>query len=178
MVRIGWIFSWLYLFSACAYLAATLGDPLFNDQHPTDATAILFLLFGFGALFLALQLVKAFTEDPPAWYVALLPSQSPDTTKRRTFLIAFYTSMYVAMMAMLIGKFPPEQIAIPMGIGLLAFLLLTSLLQVLAVICSIRKMANKFPISGTGNNRAVVGFTQTSFRFPLREPQLRTSCHQ
>ena len=150
MVRIGWIFSWLYLFSACAYLAATLGDPLFNDQHPTDATAILFLLFGFGALFLALQLVKAFTEDPPAWYVALLPSQSPDTTKRRTFLIAFYASMYVAMMAMLIGKFPPERIAIPIGIGLLAFLLLTSLLQMLAVICSTRKWLKSCQSQGQG----------------------------
>ncbi len=146
MARIGWIFGWLYLFSICGYFTGKLGYRLFCGQNPNGIVAILFLLFGGGALALALQLIKACTEAPPAWYTSLIGVQHPDADKLKTPLIIMYASIYVVVMTALIGEFSLERIAIPFAIGLLTFLVLTSLLRVSVVLYMIWKNDRKHAI--------------------------------
>lgn len=143
MVRIGWIFTWLYPFSICGYLAVTLGYDFFQAEHPDGIEGLLFLFLAGSTFFLAFHLINAFTDGLPAWCVSfpVVPYTATNQQKRRLLIIhvMIHASIYVTLMTILIGDFSLERISIPIAIGLLTFLLLTSLVSMLAPLCMIWK---------------------------------------
>lgn len=150
MARIGWIFAVLYAFSFCGFFAVTLGYDFFHATNPSGLRGIFFLLFGGGTLFLGLHLIAAFTDGPPAWYTSTLSPmlRQPETDRPKRLLVIVYTSIYVVFMTGLIGRFSLERIALPLAIGLLTFLVLTSLLRMFIAFRLIWKKDGKISNSG------------------------------
>ena len=154
MARMGWIFTVLIAFSICGFFAVILGYDLFHATNPSGLLGISFLVLGIGTLFLGLHLFNAFTDPLPAWYTYFQPTsfREPETDRPKRQLFIVYASTYLAMMAGLIaifiGRLSLEDIALPLGIGLLTFLLLTSLLGMFTAFRMIGKKDGKISSSG------------------------------
>ena len=153
MARMGWIWTVLIAFSICGFFAVILGYDLFHVKNPSGLLGIFFLVFGGGTIFLGLHLLNAFTDPLPAWYTCFLPPfPQPETKCLKKLVFIVYASTYLAMMAVLIGsfigRFPLEHIALPLGIGLLTFLLLTLLLTMFTAFRMIWEKDGKISNSG------------------------------
>jgi hypothetical protein len=140
----GVIFTLLLYFSICGFFAVTEGYDFFHAKNPSGIQGFFFLIFGGGTLFFGLHLINAFTDPPPAWYTYFLPTsfREPETDRPKRLLFIAYASIYVMTMTFLISLrlgFSLERIALPLAIGLLAVLLLTSLLRPFAAFYMIWK---------------------------------------
>jgi hypothetical protein len=148
MARMGFIFALSLYFSICGLFAVKLGYDFFHTENPSGSLAILFLIFSGGALFLFMHLASAFTHPLPNWYTSFLPPGPQPETKRlerQAFII--YASLYFSIMAIgvviIFGRFALEQVAWPVAIGILSFLLLSWLLSMFAAARSIFKKDGK-----------------------------------
>lgn len=148
MARMGFIFALSLYFSICGLFAVKLGYSFFHAESPSGSLAILFLIFSGGALFLFMHLASAFTDPLPNWYTSFLPPGSQSETKRlkrQAFII--YAGLYFSSMAIgvviIFGRFAVEQVAWPVAIGILSFLLLSWFLSMLTAVLSIFKKEGK-----------------------------------
>lgn len=148
MARMGFIFALLLYFSICGLFAVQLGYDLFHTGNPSGLLAIFFLVFSGGALFLFMHLISAVTGPLPTWYTYFVPPlPQPETTSVKKQVFIVYAGIYVTIIASALvtitGRFSLEQIAWPVAIGILSFLLLSWLLSMLAAVLSISKKDGK-----------------------------------
>jgi hypothetical protein len=149
-IRIAWIFAALYPFSLFAVLAVTFA--YHNIHSPNGVLGVFFLLFAALALFFGLRLIAAFTDPVPFWYTSLCPNLAnlPESDGNRRGIFGVCAFMHVLMVTVLIGALSIEKpillfkgIALPLGFGLLIFLLLISVLRTLVIVFTFwRKRSN------------------------------------
>jgi hypothetical protein len=154
LVRMSLIFSRLWLFSLFGIFAVSLGYDFFHAKNRSEAGGILFLIVGGVTLFFCVRLINAFMDPLPAsldyWLTPALRAPVTDRQKRTLFIM--YAFLYVAMMTIvvliIIGPrfgLSLERIALPLGFGLLAMLLLNYLLSLFGatyMFCKDRKTSN------------------------------------
>ncbi|HKY71878.1 MAG TPA: hypothetical protein VJL88_08150 [Nitrospira sp.] len=148
VARMALIFCLLYLFSFHGVFAAWLGYGFFHAKNPNGVQGILFLIFGGASLFFGVHLLRAFTDPLPAWldYWLTPAHRAPMTDRQKRTLFILNAFWYVAMMAVLVFiimgdrlGLSLERIALPLGIGLLAILLLFFLLDIIHAIYVFQK---------------------------------------
>jgi len=149
--KLGLIFALLIPFSVFGLYALVSGYDYFHTKTPNGNQTSLFLINGGAALFFGFQLLKVFTDPLPAWYTSLFPMpvrEKTDEEKRRHIRqhVTAFGIVYAVMMTFFTGiivgqrlGFSPERIALLLGFGLLAFLLLFFLLDVFRAIYMFRK---------------------------------------
>jgi len=148
VARMLFVFFLLNFSSFFAVFAVILGYDFFHAKNPNGALTIFFLIFGAVTFFFGYQLLKAFTDPLPAWldYWLTPAHYAPVTDSQKRRLIKTGAFGYVLMMAALIvpimgvrSGLSLERIALPLGFGLFALLLLFFLFDVSRAIYLFRK---------------------------------------
>jgi len=148
VARMALIFCQLLLFSVFAIFTVSLAYDFFHTKNSNGALSILFLLFSGVSLFFCVHLINAFRDPLPTWldYWLTPAHRAPVTARQKRSMFIIFGFLYVTMMAVLVfiiigPRFglSLDRIALPLGFGLLAILLLFFLLDVFRAVYMLRK---------------------------------------